>query len=1080
MACLPGFRVASVVFLLFASFPCFAITVSPSSVTVMESGTQQFSASTASTWTTNCGTISSTGLFKAPLYPKVCTVTATATDGSGSSTASASVVSPIVMTPVSAMTPQGQTQQFNASAAVTWTASCGSITSGGLYTASGTVGQYCTIEGIATTSPRYTVYGYDHIGSPTGTTFSISPLNPVVKKGVTQQFAASSAATFSASCGTISAGGLYTAPLVPGSCTVMATSTTGGGSAGTTATITSPISITPASASTAQGQTQQFSANAAVTWSATCGSISTTGLFTASGTAGSKCTIEAIATGTPSYTAFASDTTMAGGFAISPANPTVDEGATQQFAVGSGATWATDCGSISSTGLFHAPLYPKVCTITATATSGSQTATTKPSVVSPIVMTPVSTVTPQGQTQQFTASMPVNWTAACGSITAGGLYTASATVGKYCTIEGIATGTTKYTVYGYDQIGTAGGSVFSISPLNPTLIEGRTQQFTASAAATFAATCGTISSSGFYTAPMTAESCTVTAAATDGSGKTASTGVTVTGSSLAISPANPSVFALGSQQFTANMAVTWSTSCGSISGSSGLFKAPSAAASCKVTATSSITPAVTASTSVAVSVINYTTFQGNNARTGAQIQERVLTPANVNSTSFGLAWSMTLDASIWSQPLYMNAVTVNGAPHNVVYQATANDSIYAIDGDTGVLLWKRSFLSTGVTAVAGSSIHSTINPVGIIGTPAIDPVTLTLYAVAMTAENSNTTFIFRLHAISATTGQEMPNSPVVISAPMFVSTQQTQRPGLLLANGRVYVAFGSISDRLPYHGFLFAFDETTLALDSVFNTDPNTDETGGGGIWMSAMGPAADPEGNIYLTTGNGPTDNMTDFGQSLIKLSPQLDVLDYFTPYNHVSQSAADLDLGSGGVLEVPDQTKGPYTHELITCGKPNSIYVVNREALGGTGTTRDNVIQRVDNQLGQVGNWNDSGLPCFSTPVFWNQNVYFGANHDYLKMFTLDAYTGLLSSTPVSIGPTVYTWPGGYPTISANGNTNGIVWAYEPTSGTLRATNASDLTKEIFVGTVYTGAKWKVPMVVNGHAYIGVQNKIFAFAPK
>jgi hypothetical protein len=462
------------------------------------------------------------------------------------------------------------------------------------------------------------------------------------------------------------------------------------------------------------------------------------------------------------------------------------------------------------------------------------------------------------------------------------------------------------------------------------------------------------------------------------------------------------------------------------------------------------------------------------------MQERVLTPANVNATSFGLAWSMTLDASTWSQPLYMNALTVNGAPHNVVYEATANDSIYSIDGDTGALLWKRSFLSTGVTAVAGSSIHSTINPVGIIGTPVIDPTTLTLYAVAMTAENSNTSFIFRLHAISATTGQEMPNSPVVISVPLFVSAQQTQRPGLLVANGHVYVAFGSISDRLPYHGFLFAFDETTLALDSVFNTDPDTDGTGGGGIWMSAMGPAADSDGNVYVTTGNGPTDDANDFGQSLIKFSPQLGVLDYFTPYDHVSQSTADLDLGSGGVLEVPDQTSGPYAHELIACGKPNSIYVVNRDALGGTGTTSDNIVQRVDNQLGQVGNWNDSGLACFSTPVFWNQNVYFGANHDYLKMFTLDAYTGLLSSTPVSIGPTVYTWPGAYPTISANGNTNGIVWAYEPTSGTLRATNASDLTKELFVGTVYTGAKWKVPTVVNGHVYIGVQNKIFAFAPK
>ena len=933
MARLSWSRVAVVVSFLFASFQCFAVTVTPGSVTVNENATQQFTSSVPSTWTTTCGSISSAGLFKAWLYPRVCTITATATNGSGSATASVTVVSPIVMTPASATTPQGQTQQFRASASVTWSAGCGSITASGLYTASGTVGQNCKVEGIATVSPKYTVYGYDRIGSPTGT-FSISPLNPSVTEGATKQFSASSAATFAATCGTISSTGLYTAPLLPESCAITATSTTGKGTASTSATVTSPITITPASASTVQGKTQQFTANAAVKWSATCGTISAGGLFTASGTVGSKCTIEAIATGTPAYTAFASDTTTA-------------------------------------------------------------------------------------------------------------------------------------------------SSVFSISPLNPVLAEGGTQQFTASSAATFSATCGTITAAGFYTAPMTEESCIVKATATNGSGDTASTSVTVTGS-LAISPANPSLFALNTQQFTANRPVTWSTSCGTINASTGLFTAPSAAGDCTVTAKSTSSPVATAATQVAVSLINYPTFRGDNSRTGSQTQERVLTPANVNSTSFGLAWSLALDSGIWSQPLYMNALTVNGGVHNVVYSATANDSIYAIDGDTGALLWKRSFLSTGVTAVPGSLIHHTINPVGIIGTPVIDPTTLILYAVAMTAENNDTLVVFRLHAISATTGQEMPDSPVVISAPMFVAGQQTQRPGLLVANGRVYVAFGSIQDRLPYHGFLFAFDAGTLQLDAVFNTDPDTDATGGGGIWMSSMGPVADTDGNVYLSTANGPTDDKSDFGQSVLKLSPQLDVLDYFTPYNHVAQSSGDLDLGSAGVIIVPDQTSGPYTHELIACGKPNSIYVINRDALGGTGTTKDNIIQRVDEQLGQVGNWTDAGEACYSTVAFWNQKVYIGANHDYLKMFALDAYTGLLTTSPVSIGPTIYTYPGTYPTISANGNIDGIVWTYEPTSGTLRASDATDVTKELFVGTVYSKAKWVAPTVVNGHVYIAMQNKVFAFALK
>ena len=1080
MSSFTPFRNLPCVLLFLLCLPCFAVTVTPSTTTLQENASQQFTTSTPSTWTTNCGAISSTGLFRAPLYPKVCTLTATASDGSGTATASVNVVSPIIMSPAAANTPQGQTQQFTANMPVTWVAACGSITSAGLYTASATVGTFCTVEGISTGTPKYTVYGYDKIGPPSATTFSLTPLSPNITEGATQQFTASVSATFTATCGTISATGLYTAPLIPTHCTIAATAIGGSGSATAIVNVVSPITITPASTTTAQGKTQQFTASAPVAWSTTCGTITAGGLFTATAPVGTQCTIQATALGSPQYTVFGSDTigpAASATFSITPLNPTVNEAAAQQFTASATSTWTTNCGTISAAGVFQAPLYPKLCTVTATATDGSGSATTNVNVISPVVMTPVSATTPQGLTQQFTASMPVSWVAACGTITGAGLYTANApTVGTHCTVEGISTGTPKYTVYGYDTIGAPIPIPLSIAPLNSTVVVGATQQFTATTGATFAATCGSISTTGLYTAPITPGVCSITATATNGSNQTASALVNVT-STIVISPTSSRLFALGTQPFIANVPVTWSATCGTIDVNTGKFTAPNTDSTCTVTATSSSGSALTATADVSVSKLNYTTFQGNNARNGIQTRERVLTPSNVNSSSFGVAWSMTLDGGIWTQPLYMNALTVNGAPHNVVFETTSNDSVYAIDADSGSLLWQRSFLSPGVTAVAGSSILSSMNPVGIVGTPVIDPDSSTMYVVAMTAENNNTVFIHRLHAIDLTTGQDLPNSPATFSAPGFDDTKQMQRAALLLANSRVYVAFGGIADRPPYQGFLFAFDTDTLGLSGVFADDPVSSSEGGGGIWMSGMGPSVDEEGNIYLTTGNGFADGVSNFGQSVIKLSPDLEVRDYFTPFDHVAQSVVDGDLGSGGALLVPDQP-GPFRHEIITCGKLMSIYVLNRDQLGGLGTSSDNIIQRVDNQIGQTGNFRDSGHACFSTPAVWHQNVYFIPNRDVMKMFTLDPNTGLLSSTPASQGTFTYAWPGAYPAISSNDDSNGIVWTYEFATGTLRATDASDVSKELYVGSVFPSTKWSVPTIVNGHVYVEAQNKIFAFA--
>jgi hypothetical protein len=233
---------------------------------------------------------------------------------------------------------------------------------------------------------------------------------------------------------------------------------------------------------------------------------------------------------------------------------------------------------------------------------------------------------------------------------------------------------------------------------------------------------------------------------------------------------------------------------------------------------------------------------------------------------------------------------------------------------------------------------------------------------------------------------------------------------------------------------LFAFDEKTLAQTAVFDAVPTGSE---GGIWMSGASPTADSEGNIYISTGNG-TVSTNNYGESIVKLSPTLQPLDYFTPFNYVALNASDVDLGSGSVIVVPDQT-GTYPHELIACGKPTPIYVMNRDSLGHRGATSDNIVQRLDHQLGNTGSFRDSGQPCYNSPAMWQQNVYFAPNHEVLKMFVWDPSTGMLSATPVSKGAYTYLWPGADPVVSSNDSTNGIVWTLDTATSTLHANDAS-----------------------------------------
>ncbi len=615
-----------------------------------------------------------------------------------------------------------------------------------------------------------------------------------------------------------------------------------------------------------------------------------------------------------------------------------------------------------------------------------------------------------------------------------------------------------------------GASGFTIAPLNPSVAVNGTLQFTASATATWTASCGTITSGGLYKAPATTGSCKVTAT---GTGGTASTTITVTASTgtITVTPATVAVHAIGQVQFTASQAATWSTSCGSIS-TSGLFTAPTTAGTCTIKATATSNSSNTGTATAAITLVNYITRKNGPSGTGVQADELVLTPSSISSGKFGLRWSTALDGSIWGQPLYLNGITVGGKVRNVVYVTTNNDSVYAFDADSGTLLWKTNFLSTGVTAVAGTSVKIS-SQTGILSTPAIDLKEQALYVVAETSENNATYFPHRLHALNIITGKEMLGGPVLISNPDLPTLYKFQRPGLLIANDNVYVAFGSIEDRAPYHGLMFAFDKATLAQTALFNPTPTGTEAG---IWMSGASPSADSAGNIYVSIGNG-TASTNNYGESIVKLTPALQVLDYFTPYDFQALNNGDFDLGSGSLIVVPDQT-GPYPHELIACGKPTPIYVLNRDSMGHRGTSSDNILQRLDHQIGNTGSFRDSGQPCYNSPAMWQKNVYFAPNHDVLKMFVLDSSTGKLSATPTSKGAYTYLWPGSDPVVSSRGNTNGIVWTLDSATSTLHANDATDVSKVLYTSpSLGSAIRWVPPTVANGHVYMGVGNKIVSY---
>ena len=346
-----------------------------------------------------------------------------------------------------------------------------------------------------------------------------------------------------------------------------------------------------------------------------------------------------------------------------------------------------------------------------------------------------------------------------------------------------------------------------------------------------------------------------------------------------------------------------------------------------------------------VAQVQVTTYHYDVNRSGANLSETVLTTSNVSESTFAKLFSRAVDGQILAQPLYLPAVQIPGqGEHNVVYVATEHDSVFAFDADTASAsapLWQVS-LGTSLPASVIDSTRDLLPEIGITGTPVIDTGSGTLYVVAETYENSNA--VFRLHALDVTSGAEKFGGPMVIQGSVpgsgvgssndvlaFNPLMHWQRPGLLFANGKIYIGFGGHQDTEPYHGWMFAYDATTLLRTTIRCFSPNSSASG---VWQAGVGLAADSAGFVYMQTGQGPFDINTggsDYGDTIVKLDPNnnLAVTDYFTPSDQALLNSTDADFGSSGPLLIPGTSLG------VSDGKDGIVYLWNQNNLGKYNST-------------------------------------------------------------------------------------------------------------------------------------------------
>jgi len=781
--------------------------------------------------------------------------------------------------------------------------------------------------------------------------------------------------------------------------------------------------------------------------------------------------------------------------------------------------------------------------------SGTAALSVTPKTVTAISISPAAASVATGATEQFSAmatysdgstaivTTTASWTsssAAVATINSSGLATgiAQGSTTVIASLGGISA-TTALTVAAKAVTVTA----VAVSPATANVAAGLTQQFTATATYTdgsmanvtstatwtsSSASVATIGSGGLVTG-VAPGSTTVTASLSGIIG-TAAVNVTKPVTALAVTP-SPASFAMGAtQQFTAtatysdgstaNVTATasWSVANTSVAtiDSSGLATAVASGSSTvtasqnAVSGNSSIT--VTQASSAGVSV---STWHFDNNRSGLNSSEATLSTTNVSPQTFGKLFSYQLDGYAYGEPLLVSNVTVNGTAHNVLYVATEHDSVYAFDADNygaGAPLWQVSLLQAGETPVTDGVIQPFQ---GVTSTPVIDLNSNTIYVVSEQTSAGNGAS-FRLNALDITTGAQKFGGPVAISASLpgtnsesvngvvNLTTSCLQRAALLLANGSVYIGFGSC-----HSGWLLAYNAQTLAQTGVFNASPNLNGEGkygsAGGVWMGSGGPAADSAGNVYVTTGNGPWDGQTAFADSVLRFNATLQLLDYFTPQDYQFMDCDDADLAAGGLLLIPGSA------EAVAGGKTGRLFVVNTHNLGQMKANDSGATQTLWFESDLVSPYSSSctdslgthttninSYEIFGTSAYFNGSIYLGITPTAvnvpagIRQFTYSASTGTLT-------PGTYTSPsiqentrGTTPFISANGTSNGILWmidtgqplqnsgSNQPTSAILRAYDATDLSDELYNSGANPadvpgyGIKFSSPIVANGKVYI------------
>jgi hypothetical protein len=488
------------------------------------------------------------------------------------------------------------------------------------------------------------------------------------------------------------------------------------------------------------------------------------------------------------------------------------------------------------------------------------------------------------------------------------------------------------------------------------------------------------------------------------------------------------------------------------------------------------------------------THQYSNLRTGANLQETALSATSVGSGRFGLVRSLPVQGSVYAEPLFVPELLIGEEAHDVLFVATEHDDMYAFDvGDPSLTdpLWHVSFgapiASTDFDKLQGSTFRAIIPEVGITSTPVIDLDAQTIYVFAQTKEDGF--FRNRLHALDLASGKERSNSPIdlVVSTSVFTipDVYLFQRPALALSGNTLWLAGGGHGDWGPYHGWVLAIDKTTLSVLDTWTSTPNGKL---GGIWQSGAGPAIDETGDVYVDIGNGtfdPTVDPPNLGNSLARVhldTNGLSVVDWFTPFDQALLNSKDWDLGTTGMMLIPETTLA------LGGSKRGTIYVVDRSSFGHTNAADDSQI---------VQSFTASMEFMFATPVFWagaqGKRLYTLSIKDSIHAFRFDGQ--MFETTPYMTSNFVVPTgiPGGALSLSADGNKagTGVLWAltqasennygYDTGLGALHAFDADDLGRELYDSSNFVPfdyVKFTVPAIAAGKVFVGTaSNEVLVF---